>query len=149
MAIDWIYQMKKNRDEILRYINDDLKDYEGYIQPMGKKIDEDCLFLDGKHAADLNKDEPILEAHFFSESKNTSISIRQINDCWLVSEVDLNKVAITDIDINIFYPKFGDFKIKMAQIWEDEIDELCGKIPVLKFKKAVFAGFVKDKKDEK
>ena len=87
-----------------------------------------------------------------------SISIRQINDAWFVDETELNKVALEESDIKTFYPKFGNFKIKMAQIWQDEKDEFCEvfredgtreSLPVLKLQKIVFAGFVKDEKDKK
>jgi len=37
-------------------------------------------------------------------------------------------------------------KIRMAQIWEPEPDELCEGMSVMKLKKVVFAGFEKDEK---
>lgn len=150
--------MKKNRDEILKYVNENLKGYEGYIQLMGEKIDEKHLFLAGERTPDLGKDELIYEAHFFDEKSKKSVSIRQINDAWFVDETELNKVALEESDIKTFYPKFGNFKIKMAQIWQDEKDEFCEVLredgtreglSVLKLQKIVFAGFVKDKKDKK
>lgn len=150
--------MKKNRDEILKYVNENLKGYEGYIQLMGEKIDEKHLFLAGERTPDLGKDELIYEAHFFDEKSKKSVSIRQINDAWFVDETELNKVALEESDIKTFYPKFGNFKIKMAQIWQDEKDEFCEVpqdngtlegLPVLKLQKIVFAGFVKDEKDKK
>lgn len=150
--------MKKNRDEILKYVNENLKGYEGYIQLMGEKIDEKHLFLAGERTPDLGKDELIYEAHFFNEISKKSVSVRQINDAWFVDETELNKVALEESDIKTFYPKFGNFKIKMAQIWQDEKDEFCEVpqdngtlegLPVLKLQKIVFAGFVKDEKDKK
>ena len=150
--------MKKNRDEILKYVNENLRDYEGYIQLMGEKIDEKHLFLAGERTPGLGEDELIYEAHFFNANLKKSISIRQINDAWFVDETELNKVALEESDIKTFYPKFGNFKIKMAQIWQDEKDEFCEvlredgtreSLPVLKPQKIVFAGFVKDEKDKK
>ena len=150
--------MKKNKDEILKYVNENLKGYEGYIQLMGEKIDEKHLFLAGERTPSLGEDEPIYEAHFFDEKSKKSISIRQINDAWFVDQTELNKVALEESDIKAFYPKFGNFKIKMAQIWQDEKDEFCEVsqgngtlegLPVLKLQKIVFAGFVKDEKDKK
>lgn len=150
--------MKKNRDEILKYVNENLRDYEGYIQLMGEKIDEKHLFLAGERTPGLGEDELIYEAHFFNANLKKSISIRQINDAWFVDETELNKVALEESDIKTFYPKFGNFKIKMAQIWQDEKDEFCEvlredgtreSLPVLKLQKIVFAGFVKDEKDKK
>ncbi len=150
--------MKKNKDEILKYVNENLKGYEGYIQLMGEKIDEKHLFLAGEQTPGLGEDELIYEAHFFNANLKKSISIRQINDAWFVDETELNKVALEESDIKTFYPKFGNFKIKMAQIWQDERDEFCEVpqdngtlegLPVLKLQKIVFAGFVKDEKDKK
>lgn len=150
--------MKKNRDEILKYVNENLRDYEGYIQLMGEKIDEKHLFLAGERTPGLGKDELIYEAHFFNVNSKKSVFIRQINDAWFVDETELNKVALEESDIKTFYPKFGNFKIKMAQIWQDEKDEFCEvlredgtreSLPVLKLQKIVFAGFVKDEKDKK
>ncbi|WP_297882522.1 TIGR04423 family type III CRISPR-associated protein [uncultured Campylobacter sp.] len=150
--------MKKNKDEILKYVNENLKGYEGYIQLMGEKIDEKHLFLAGERTPSLGEDELIYEAHFFNANLKKSISIRQINDAWFVDETELNKVALEESDIKTFYPKFGNFKIKMAQIWQDEKDEFCEVpqgngtlegLPVLKLQKIVFAGFVKDEKDKK
>lgn len=150
--------MKKNRDEILKYVNENLKDCEGYIQLMGEKIDEKHLFLTGERTPSLGEDELIYEAYFFNANLKKSISIRQINDAWFVDETELNKVALEESDIKTFYPKFGNFKIKMAQIWQDEKDEFCEVpqdngtlegLPVLKLQKIVFAGFVKDEKDKK
>ena len=150
--------MRKNRDEILKYVNENLKGYEGYIQLMGEKIDEKHLFLAGERTPGLGEDKLIYEAHFFNANLKKSISIRQINDAWFVDESELNKVALEESDIKTFYPKFGNFKIKMAQIWQDEKDEFCEVpqdngtlegLPVLKLQKIVFAGFVKDEKDKK
>lgn len=150
--------MKKNKDEILKYVNENLKDYEGYIQLIGEKIDAKHIFLADERAPSLDKDDLIYEAHFFNTNSKKSISIRQLNDGWLVNEVDLNKVMLDESDIKTFYPKFGSFKIKMAQIWEDQKDEFCKvlredetreSLPVLKLQKIVFAGFAKNEKDKK
>ena len=65
---------------------------------------------------------------------------------------------LDESDIKTFYPKFGSFKIKMAQIWEDQKDEFCEALRkdktresllVLKLQKIVFAGFAKNEKDKK
>ena len=152
--------MRKNKDEILRYVNDDLKDYEGYIQLMGKKIDKEQLFLAGDRTPSLGKDDLIYAAHFFSANSKKSVSIRQINDGWLVDETalgDINLDPEKNPDVKEFHSKskpdfsdkFKDVKIKMVQIWKEENDELCKNLPVLKLQKTVFAGFVKDEKDKK
>lgn len=141
--------MRKNRDEILRYVNENLKGYEGYIQLMGEKIDEKHLFLAGERAPSLGEDELIYEAHFFNADLKKSTSIRQINNVWFIDETDLNKVALEESDIKTFYPKFGNFKIKMAQIWDKQEDKYCGNLKVSRLQKIVFAGFIKDEKDKK
>lgn len=146
--------MRKNRDEILEYINK-LNGYEGYIQRLGSKISEDDIFFKRNINVNLQPNEYIYEAHFFSKSKNKSVSVRQINDTWFVDEVSLNKddkcnsnEAPVEVCFEEFYSKF-EAKIKMAQIWEKENDELCEGLHVFKLKKVVFAGFVDDKKDER
>lgn len=140
--------MKKSRDEILKYVNG-LAGYDGYIQLMGEKIDEEHIFFAEERSPSLSESELIYEAHFFSSSQNKSIFIRQINDGWFVDETDLGSVKLGEDDVKVFYAKSSDIKIKMAQIWVEESDELCEGLPVLKFKKSAFAGFIRDKKDEK
>ena len=152
--------MRKSRDEILKYVNENLRDYEGYIQLMGKKIDKEHLLLEGERDPSLGENELIYEAHFFSKSENKSVSIRQVNDGWFVDETvlgDINLDPEKNPDVHEFYSKFKpdfsakfkDIKIKMAQIWEEENDKLCENLPVLRLQKTVFAGFVKDEKDKK
>ena len=161
--------MKKNKDEILKYVNENLKGYEGYIQLMGEKIDEKHLFLAGERTPGLGEDELIYEAHFFNANLKKSISIRQINDAWFVDETDLGCVNLDpkeNPDVQEFHSKFKpefsagfkEVKIKMAQIWQDEKDEFCEVpqgngtlegLPVLKLQKIVFAGFAKNEKGKK
>ena len=161
--------MKKNRDEILKYVNENLKGYEGYIQLMGEKIDEKHLFLAGERTPGLGEDELIYEANFFDYKSKKSVSIRQINDAWFVDETELGGTNLDpkkNPDIKEFHSKFKpefsakfkEVKIKMAQIWQDEKDKFCEVpqgngtlegLPVLKLQKIVFAGFVKDEKDKK
>ena len=168
MAKDGL-KMRKNRDEILKYVNENLRDYEGYIQLMGKKIDKEQLFLAGERTPSLGEEELIYEAYFFNVNSKKSVSIRQINDGWFVDETELGGVNLDpekNPDVQEFYSKFKpdfsakfkDIKIKMAQIWQDEKDEFCEvlredgtreSLPVLKLQKIVFAGFVKDEKDKK
>lgn len=130
--------MIMNKDEILKYINENLKGYEGYIQLMGKKIDKEQLFLAGERTPSLGKgkDDLIYEAFFFNEDSKKSVSIRQINNDWFVDETELVGVNLDpkeNPDIKEFHSKFKpefsdkfkDIKIKMAQIWKDERDEFC------------------------
>ena len=152
--------MRKNKDEILRYVNDDLKDYEGYIQLMGKKIDKEQLFLASERTPSLGKDDLIYEAHFFSANSKKSVSIRQINDGWLVDETvlrDINLDPEKNLNVQEFYSKFKpefstkfkDVKIKMVQIWDKQEDKYCENLKVSRLQKIVFAGFKKDKNDNR
>ena len=149
--------MRKNRDEILRYVNENLKGYEGYIQLMGEKIDEKHLFLTSERAPSLGKDELIYEAHFFNANLKKSISIRQINDAWFIDEAELRGVNLDPKENpNVkefhskfkpeFSTKFKDVKIKMVQIWDKQEDKYCENLKVSRLQKIVFAGFKKDKK---
>ena len=124
--------MKMNKETTLNFINN-LKGYEGYIQFSDRPI-EDVY----KTKSDIQiepKNGFVYEAHFFNGTD--SISIRQINDSWFVDET--KNVSLEDTQH--YFSKYG--KVRMAQIWEEEIDLLYKDLPVLKLKKVVFAGFEK------
>ena len=124
--------MKKNRTEIIDYINT-LKNYQGYIQMSDRVISD---IWRGYSDIKFNpKSGFIYEAHFF-DGKN-SIAIRQINDSWIVDK----NIDIPLTDTEIFFTKDKKTKVKMAQIWEVKEDSLCENMPVKKLKKVVFAGF--------
>jgi len=128
--------MKKNRAEVIAYING-LKAYEGYVQFSHRPIDlKRDLFPRANDIADEKGF--VYEAHFYKD--NQSIMIRQINDGWIVSQTDT-----TDAAFEVFHG-ISDLKIRMAQIWKPEADELCEGMSVMKLKKVVFAGFEKDEK---
>jgi len=128
--------MKKNRTEVIEYING-LKEYEGYVQFSHRPIDlERDLFPRANDIADEKGF--VYEAHFYKD--NQSIMIRQINDSWIVSQTDT-----TDAEFEFFHG-ISNLKIRMAQIWKPEPDELCEGMSVMKLKKVVFAGFEKDKR---
>jgi len=131
--------MKKTRTEIINYIND-LKYYEGYVQFSHRPIDKTKdIFVDTDPKVE-DESGFIYEAHFYNAKK--SISIKQINDSWLVDETDISKIA--DNDIKIYLTDIKEFyKIKMAQIWKEESDEFCENMKVKKLKKVVFIGFEK------
>ena len=123
--------MKKNREEIVDYINS-LKGYQGYIQMSNKPISNIWQSF-----SDINftiSDGFVYEAHFYNGKD--SISIKQINSDWLIDEVA--NVPLTDTQV---YHAINGLKVKMAQIWELEEDEFCENMPVAKLKKVVFAGF--------
>ena len=60
----------------------------------------------------------------------------------MVSTTPLNEVKNKETDIEIYHAING-LKVKMAQIWVAEEDELCDGMKVNKLKKVVFAGFAK------
>jgi CRISPR type III-associated protein (TIGR04423 family) len=131
--------MKKNRDEIIEYINS-LKGYNGYVQFSNRPIDKNKdIFLDGNVKIE-NENGFIYEAHFSNGTE--SIQIRQINDSWLVSITDISNIDKKDIQEYISDIEDFDYKIKMAQIWEECEDEYCENMKVKKITKVVFAGFV-------
>ena len=126
--------MKKNRTEIIEYINT-LKGYAGYVQFSHRAID---IEKDVFEANDPQVEEEggfIYEGHFSNGSE--SIAIRQLNDVWLVS-----KVGIAGLEVETFHG-IADLKINMVQVWESKTDELCEGMEVSRLEKVVFAGFAK------
>ena len=124
--------MRKNRTEIIDYINT-LKGYEGYVQFSHRPITvgKDVFIETDPKVED--EEGFVYEAHFSNGVE--SVAVRQLNDAWLVSTV-----SIENAELETFHG-IADLKIKMAQIWEDENDELCENMKVTKLKKVVFAGF--------
>lgn len=131
--------MKINRQKILEYINS-LRGYEGYVQFSHRPISKDQdIFFDGKNIKVEDESGFIYEAHFCNNKE--SIQIRQINDSWLVSKIDILNVSGEDTQTYISDIEKFPYKVKMAQIWKDETDELCENMKAKKLKKVVFAGF--------
>jgi len=126
--------MKKNRTEVIEYINT-LKGYEGYVQFSHRPIDIEKDVFVNKDPKVEDEDGFIYEAHF--SNGNDSITIRQFNDSWLVS-----KVNISNNDVETFQG-ISDLRINMAQVWESKKDDLCEGMEVEKLEKVVFAGFAK------
>lgn len=127
--------MKKNKKEIIDYINN-LKGYEGYIQFSNRPIED--IFKTKTNIHVEEKGGFIYEAYFFNGTD--SISIKQINDLWLVDEIKNISTSDTQTFIGI-----NDIKVKMAQIWEEAEDALCENMKVKKLSKIVFAGFQGEK----
>jgi len=126
--------MKINREEIENYINS-LKGYEGYVQFSDRAI-EDIWTQKSDITIDA-KDGFVYEAHFSNGVE--FIGIKQINSSWFVSKTDIS--IISEKDTEIYYAL--ERNVKMAQIWEEEADELCEGMQVKKLKKVVFIGFEK------
>jgi len=133
-----------NKNEIIKYINDELKGYQGYIQYSNRPIDKKTdIFIKDDPKVDL-QDGFIYEAYFCNGTQ--SISIKQINNSWLVSKTDISNINLDDknnSDIKSYISNIQDFnyKVKMAQIWEEKPDELCENMKVKKLSKVVFVGF--------
>ncbi len=123
--------MKKNREEILDYING-LKGYQGYVQFSDRPIED--IFKDYTNIKIKDKGGFVYEAYFFNGSD--SITIKQINDSWIVDET--KNIPLLETQVYLTKDKI---KIKMAQIWKSEEDKLCEDMKVLKLDKVVFAGF--------
>lgn len=132
--------MKKNRVEVIEYING-LKGYEGYVQFSHRAIDLERDVFIGKELEVKNELGFVYEAHFCNGVE--SIMIRQVNADWLVSKTD-----ITNAELETFHG-IDNLKVKMAQIWKPEKDDLCKDMDVMKLQKVVFAGFEKGVKDVK
>lgn len=132
--------MKKTREEVITYINA-LQGYQGYVQFSHRPIDKTKdIFYDGKKVEIQNEDGFIYEAHFCNDIK--SISIKQLNDSWMVSETDITNIK--EEDTQIYLTDVENLpSVKMVQIWEEKEDEFCEDMKVKKLQKVVFKGFKK------
>ena len=133
------------KQEVINYINE-LKDYQGYVQFSHRPIDKEKDIFNGKSIKIEDENGFIYEAYFCNDKE--SISIKQINDSWLVSTTIL-PTDLTQDDIKEYLTDIKDFNyiVKMAQIWEAENDLLCENMRVKKLRKVVFAGFKEIKND--
>jgi len=131
--------MKKNHQEIIKYINQ-LQGYEGYLQWSHRAIDREKDIFYNKEIKIESENGFVYEAHFCN-GKN-AIAIRQVNNAWIVDEVELSSVT-TDDKQSYISDIVNLPRVVMAQIWEDEPDKLCEGMQVKKLKKVVFAGFEK------
>ena len=134
----------KTKEEVIDYINS-LDGYEGYVQFSHRPISKDTdIFLNGNVEVTHKEKGFIYEAHFYNEAEKKSIQIRQVNNNWLVSSIELTNKKF-DISYQEYISDIREFnyKVKMAQVWKIEEDELCQNMEVKKLEKVVFAGFVK------
>ncbi len=121
--------------DVIEFINN-LEGYQGYVQFSHRKIDIDKDVFINKQPHISKEAGFIYEAHFTNEKE--SICIKQKNECWICSKSDISE--IDDKDKNTF-KGIGSLKVRMAQIWETEKDNLCENFKVKKLKAVVFAGF--------
>ena len=119
--------------EVIEYINS-LKDYQGYVQFSDRPI-EDIYTTPSSISVDA-KGGFVYEAHFCNNVE--SITIKQINDVWIGSNTNIKDIKDEDMTTYFAYEK----NVKMAQIWQEESDDMCEGMLVKKLKKVVFAGFV-------
>jgi len=137
LKIDWSLEMKKNKTEILEYINS-LKGYEGYVQFSNRPI-EDIWTQKSDISVDA-KGGFVYEAHFSNGVE--SISIKQVNDTWFVSQTDISNINKEELDVVHALTQ----NIKIAQIWEEKDDEFCEGMKVKKLQKVTFVGFESNSK---
>ncbi|MDV2489739.1 MULTISPECIES: TIGR04423 family type III CRISPR-associated protein [Campylobacter] len=135
----------KTQKDIQNYINS-LKSCVGYLQISNEDLKEHKQDRIWKQKSDINVDFSsikgfIYEAHFFDETLNKSIAIRQINSTWLVDETNLSDKDIQSDDEQIYISDIDDLLVKTVQIWQERSDEFCLNLATLKLQKVVFAGF--------
>ncbi len=120
------------KDSVLNHINS-LNGFRGYVQFSHREIDiNKDLFINSDPKV-TKEDGFIYEAHFANDSEY--VTIKQLNDKWIA-----NRGSLENSEIQEYYG-IGGIKVKMAQIWEEDEDELCKNMIVKKLKKVVFAGF--------
>lgn len=112
--------------------------FEGYIL----LSDKEPLILESTPLPDFdslhNGGSFIVEAALFCKSRNECICIRQINNSFLVQRLCLESYPHKNFER---FTTINNKVAKIAQIWEEVIDENCENLPVLKHKFSVFAGF--------
>ena len=119
--------------------------FEGYIQMSDKKLDN--IFSSKQLLPawkDLhNENNFILEACLFDGDR--SITIRQLNDKFVVIDKKLSYFSEENKKEELFLAKSNEEKLelsaKITQIWEEKEDENCENIKVLKPTLLLFSGF--------
>ena len=132
-----------SKTKVIQEINK-LDGYQGYVQFSHRPIDKDRdIFL---LSSPKVEDESgfVYEAHFYNPKENISISIKQINDGWVLNKDE--DIPLSDKQTYLSDIKDFDYNISMAQIWQEEEDKFCEGMRVKKLKKQLFAGFEKGDK---
>jgi CRISPR type III-associated protein (TIGR04423 family) len=133
--------------ELINFLNSLDNNFEGYIQFSHRPINKEKDIFINKEIKIENEEGFIYEAHFCNGKK--SISIKQINDKWIISEFDISNIDNNDIDEYETNIKNFNYKVKMAQIWQKEKDPLCENLEINRLKTIVFAGFEKGEDNDK
>ncbi|OCL82273.1 MULTISPECIES: TIGR04423 family type III CRISPR-associated protein [Arcobacteraceae] len=135
----------KTLEELQKFYEELKDEFVGYIQMSDKKLDD--IFStkqtlpswDSLHSGKNF----ILEACLFDGDR--SIMIRQIDGSFVV--IDEKISSYENITYESFVAKSNEEKINLkaniAQIWEEEEDELCEGLKVLKPTIQLFSGFEK------
>jgi hypothetical protein len=106
----------KTKKEIIEYTNT-LKGFEGYVQFSHRLIDKNCNIFVSTDSKVKDESGFIYEADFCNVKE--SISIKQINNSFLIDKTDISNIP--------------------------QSDEFCEGMSVKKLKKVAFAGFEGDK----
>lgn len=120
------------------------KEYEGYYwdgdsaQPIhANAIPVKFLTADGVPGKPF-----ILEAFFYCQSENFSVSVRHLPGRYLIHRFDLSSLdpkLLTDKAM-LAHPALGG-KLRFKEVWQPVEDEQCENLEVLTRKALVFCGF--------
>ena len=127
--------MKKNRKEIIAYINS-LKGYQGYIQFSNRPIED--IYEEFSDIKVEEREGFVSEAYFYNGQE--SLTIKQQNSHWFISQTDIDSDSLESKDVQI-YLGINKLKVKMLQVWVEVEDEFCEGMQVKKLQKNVFVGF--------
>lgn len=119
-------------------LRDSKDNFEGYIL----LSDKEPLILESAPLPDFdslhNGSNFIVESALFCKERKTCICIRQINNSFLMQRFCLESYPHNNFERFI---TINNKVAKIAQIWEEVIDENCENLPVLKHRFSLFAGF--------
>lgn len=132
-------KMKRiNIDEI----NFDLE-YEGYIWYSNQRNPKMITKFNKSDFTDLPF---IIEGNLYAANKKISISIKNIDGAYFITQTSLDNLPKDQITEQEFlsHKLDGIKKIKMVQFWEEVEDELCEGMKTLKPSWQAFQGFIKN-----
>lgn len=134
-------ELEKIWNELIAKAND----WQGYVCLSGSPdIEEIAGQL--PQFSEYNKNANfIFEANLYSKEKDFSVSIRQLDDKWLVVEID-KPLEKNNADKESFIEhkmisRIDGKKMKFIESWQAEKDELCEGLDVLKPSWIAFVGF--------
>lgn len=84
----------------------------------------------------------ILEAHFYCDTENISISVRHVSGRYLISQYNLSELAEDNlVEKSYLAHRSLGGSLRFKDIWLAEPDPLCENMAVLTKKATVFKGF--------